>query len=111
MRARWLVAACLLAAGCAEKWEKPGATAGDFRAVEEECGAFAAQRWPPQYFEQVMVPARWSPPYRACGPQGCVFYPGYWLPPQTMLMDANQGRRYDERRACYLANGWTPAKD
>jgi hypothetical protein len=101
----------LAAAGCAEKWEKPGATEAEFRAMEYECGAQAAEQYPPQLYEQVVMPARWSPPYRACGPRGCVYYPGYWLPPQTMVMDANQGRRHNARRACYLGNGWTPAED
>jgi hypothetical protein len=111
MRHLALLALALLAAGCAEKWQKPGATEADFRAMAAECEEDAAARFPRLLREQVMVPARWFPPQTSCGPRGCVTYPGYWLPPQTMLVDDNLGRRAQARRACFLAQGWQPAED
>jgi hypothetical protein len=106
-----LLALALLATACAEKWQKPGATEAEFRAMAAECAEDAAAQAPPLLREQVMVPARWFPPQTSCGPRGCITYPGYWIPPQTMLVDDNLGRRAQARRACYMAQGWQPAKD
>lgn len=103
-----LLLVALLAPGCAEKWAKPGASEPEFRAMAAQCDAYAFEQWPPLLREQVMFPARWIPPFSHCGPHGrCVFYPGYFEPPHTMVVDDNLGRRNQDRRACYVANGWT----
>ena len=102
----------LVAVGCAEKWAKPGAGEQDFRAMEAQCEAYATNRWPPRLRETVMFPARWVPPVRSCDNRGhCVFYGGYYEPPQTMIVDDHQAPRRQERRACFVANGWTEVDD
>ncbi len=110
MRRAVLVLALMVGA-CAEKWDKPGGSEAEFRAMAAECEEDAAGRFPAVLREQVAIPARWFPPQRSCGPQGCVTYPGYWIPPQTAVVDLNQGSRNQARRSCYMAQGWRPAKD
>lgn len=112
MRRLALLALVLLAGGCAEKWAKPGATEAEFRAMEAQCRAHAHQVWPPLLRTMLMAPAYFVPPVRSCDPSGrCVFYGGYWEPPRYTVVDDNQARRNQERRACYIANGWTPVED
>ncbi len=112
LRALLLVAAVALLGGCAEKWAKPGAGEPEFRAMAAQCESYAASRWPPLLREQVMFPGYWTAPVRSCGPHGrCFIYPGYFVPPQTMVVDDNLGARSQDRRACFVANGWAPVEE
>ena len=116
MRRAFVLAVLLLAApllsACAERWEKPGASEADFRAMKAQCDAQAFERWPPVLREQLMFPGRWVPPVRSCDPRGrCVWYGGWYEPPQTMIVDDHERPRRAERRACYMGNGWTPVEE
>lgn len=105
-----LVAMTLLA-GCAERWEKPGATEAEFRAAQAQCDARAYGRWPPALRQEMVMPARWVPPMRSCDAQGhCAWFGGWWEPPQIMVVDDHAAPRHAERRACFLANGRTPVE-
>lgn len=107
-----LLALALLAAGCAEKWTRPGATEADFRAMEATCRDHAARLWPPLLREVMLSPGYFAPPVRQCDARGrCGLYGGWWEPPRFAVVDDNQGRRNQERRTCYLANGWTPVEE
>lgn len=114
-RGRWAAVALVLVsltAGCAEKWQKPGASDQDFQAMQAQCVAYANGRWPPALRQTLMFPGHWVPPVRSCDRRGrCVLVGGYYEPPQYMLVDDNQGPRNQERRACYFANGWVPVDD
>jgi len=105
------VAALVLLGSCAERWAKPGAGEAEFRAMQAQCDAFALGRWPPVLREEMMFPGRWVPPLRSCDARGrCFWYGGYYEPPQTMIVDENQGPRLRERRACFVGNGWSPVE-
>ena len=108
----WLPLVLLLLAGCTEKWAKPGASEQDFRAMEAECEAAAYERWPPLLREQMISPGYWVPPVRRCDGAGrCAFYGGYYEPPRSTWFDQNLGPRRGDRRACFVASGWTPVDD
>jgi len=107
-----VLAALVLVAGCAERWVKSGGTEVEFRAMQAQCDAHAVERWPPRLREEMMFPGRWVPPMRSCDGRGrCSWYGGWYEPPQTMVVDDHQAPRRQERRACYIANGWSPAED
>jgi hypothetical protein len=110
---RWgLVLAVLLLGGCAERWAKPGADEGEFRAMRAQCDAHAYDRWPPMLRQEMMFPGRWVPRVRSCDGRGrCTWFGGWYEPPQMTVIDDNQGPRRQERRACYVANGWSPVED
>ena len=111
MRAALLLGALLLA-GCAERWEKPGASEADFKAMRAQCDAQAFALWPPRLRQEMAMPGRWVPPMRSCDSRGrCTWYGGWWEPPQVMTVDDHQAPRRAERRACFIANGWTPADE
>lgn len=112
MRRAAALLAALLLAGCAERWAKPGATEADFRAMRAQCDAHAFALWPPRLREEIVMPGRWVPPVRSCDVYGrCAWFGGWWEPPQTMVVDDHAPPRRQERRACFLANGWTPVED
>jgi len=107
-----LVALLLVLGACAERWAKPGAGEAEFRAMVAQCDAHATDRWPPRLREVLMAPARFVPPVRSCDGHGrCAWYGGWWEPPQTMIVDDHTGPRRQERRACYVGNGWTPVEN
>lgn len=112
MRSAVAILALLLLSGCAERWAKPGAGEPEFRAMAAQCDAYASQRWPPRLREELIAPARWVPPLRSCDSRGrCSWFGGWWEPPQTIVVDDHAGPRRQERRACYVGNGWTPVED
>ena len=105
------IGALVLLGSCAERWAKPGAGEAEFRGMQAQCDAFALDRWPPRLREEVMFPGRWMPPVRSCDGRGrCGWYGGYYEPPQTMIVDDHQRPRLQERRACFVANGWSPVE-
>jgi len=108
---RWAASllAVLVLAGCAERWSKPGAGEVEFRAMAAQCDAYAMERWPPLLRQEMVAPARWIPPVRSCDPRGrCGWFGGWWEPPQMIVVDDHARPRRQERRACYVANGWVP---
>ena len=112
MRLGLLLVVGLALAGCAERWQKPGATEAEFRVMEAQCTAHANDRWPPMLRQEMMMPARFVPPVRRCDGRGhCSWYGGWWEPPVMTVVDDHDRPRRQERRACYMANGWMPAED
>jgi hypothetical protein len=102
----------LVLAGCAERWQKPGATEAEFRTMEAQCTAHANDRWPPMLRQEMMMPPRYVPPVRRCDARGnCTWYGGWWEPPVMTVVDDHDRPRRQERRACYMGNGWMPAED
>ncbi|MCC6716919.1 MAG: hypothetical protein IT555_03465 [Acetobacteraceae bacterium] len=107
-----LLAFLLLLAGCAERWAKPGADDAEFRAMQAHCDAYAHDRWPPLLRQEMLFPGHFVPPVRSCDNRGrCTWFGGWYEPPQMTVIDDNLRPRNQERRACYLANGWTPVED
>jgi hypothetical protein len=112
MRLGLLLVVGLALAGCAERWQKPGATEAEFRVMEAQCTAHANDRWPPMLRQEMMFPPRYVPPVRSCDARGrCTWYGGWWEPPVMTVVDDHSSPRRQERRACYMGNGWMPAED
>ncbi|MBR0683458.1 hypothetical protein GXW74_23430 [Roseomonas eburnea] len=101
----------VLLAGCAERWERPGATEADSEAAQAECTARAAQLVPPALVWTVIAPGYWEGPERRCftrrGRTECVTRAGRFVPPQYGWVDANTGQRRAARAACLQEGGWT----
>lgn len=112
MKALVAMLAVLALAGCAERWQKPGASEADFKAMRAQCDAHAFGLWPPRLREEMVMPGRFVPPMRSCDSRGrCTWYGGWWEPPQFAVMDDAAPARRAERRACFLAEGWTPVEE
>ncbi|MBR0670189.1 hypothetical protein [Neoroseomonas soli] len=101
----------LLLAGCAENWERPGATEAEAEAAQAECTAWAAQQVPPALVWTQTAPGYWERPERRCfsrrGQTECVVRPARYQPPQYGWVDANTGPRRAARAACLQEGGWT----
>ena len=101
----------LLAAGCAERWERPGATEEESDAAQARCTALAAQQVPPALVWTQTSPGYWEGPERRCftrhGQTECIVRPGRYQPPQYGWVDANTGPRRAARAACLQEGGWT----
>jgi hypothetical protein len=101
----------LLLAGCAERWERPGATEADSDAAQAQCTALAAERVPPALVWTQTAPGYWVPPERRCrtrnGVTHCDYRPGRYIPPQFGWVDANTAPRRAARAACLQEGGWT----
>lgn len=108
---RGLVLILLLLAGCAERWERPGATEADSDAAQAQCTAVAAQQVPPALVWTQTAPARYEPGERRCrtyrGHTECVTRPSRYIPPQYGWVDANTGQRRAARALCLQEGGWT----
>lgn len=50
----------LLLAGCAERWERPGATEAESEAAQAECTAVAARQVPPAMVWGQTSPGYWE---------------------------------------------------
>ena len=112
MRGVIALAVLLLVGGCAERWAKPGAGEPEFRAMQAQCEAHAFERWPPRLREELVFPGQWVPPVRSCDGRGrCHWFGGYYDPPRTAVVDDHDRPRRQERRACFVGNGWTPVED
>lgn len=101
----------LAAAGCAERWERPGATAAEADAAQAACTALAARQVPPALVWAQIAPPHWEPPERRCrthrGRTECWIRPGRYHPPLHGWVDAAEGRRREARAACLREGGWT----
>lgn len=108
---RTVVLLLLLLAGCAERWERPGATEQESEAAQAECSAIAARLVPPELVLMQTSPGYWEGPERQCftrnGRVECVVRPGRYHPPRYDWVDVNAGRRREARAACLTERGWT----
>jgi len=101
----------LLAAGCAERWERPGATEEESDAAQAQCTALAARQVPPALVWTQTAPGHWEAAERRChthrGHTDCYVRPGRYVPPQYGWVDANPGQRRAARAPCLQEGGWT----
>jgi hypothetical protein len=101
----------LLAGGCAERWERPGATEAESEAAQARCTALAAEQVPPALVWTQTAPGYWVPPERRCrtrrGVTECDYRPGRYVPPSFGWVDANTGQRRAARAGCLAEEGWT----
>lgn len=113
---RWAALVCLLAvAGCATRWEKPGATAADFGAMTARCESRAYSRIRPA-MQQVQVGSGYFTPLQTrCVDYGytarCFQVGGEYVPPSFATIDNNADARAADVKACFFENGWSPVKD
>ncbi len=101
----------LLLAGCAERWERPGATEAESEAAQAQCAAVATREVPPAMVWTQVAAGYWVPPERRCrtrdGVQDCVYRPGRYVPPRFDWVDVNTQPRREARNACLVENGWS----
>ena len=101
----------LLLSGCAERWERPGATEAEAEAAQARCTGVAAQQVPPALVWTQVAAGYWEPPERRCrtarGATECVTRPGRFVPPRFDWVDANTEQRSVARSACMQEGGWT----
>ena len=114
MPARALLVLCLLLAGCAEKWAKPGGTPQQFEATRTACEAFAYRDFPPMPRTVQTSPGYFTPARQVCRQRGgyvqCWMEGGAWMPPSFATVDDNQPGRRQQTRACLFAQGWQPVE-
>ena len=108
----WRVLALLIfLAGCAERWERPGATEAESEAAQARCTAVAAQQVPPVMVWAQVEPARWEPGERRCYTRGhrteCYTRAPRYIPPRYGWVDAAVPQRRAARAACLQEEGWT----
>lgn len=101
----------LLLAGCAERWERPGASEADADAAQQACSAVATAQVPPALVWAQTAAGYWQPAERRCrtrnGVTDCIYRPARYYPPQYGWVDANTGLRSAARAACLREGGWT----
>lgn len=106
-----MLALIALLAGCAERWERPGATEAESEAAQARCTAIAAGQVPPALVWTIVAPARWEPGERRCrtyrNQTECVSRPPRYVPPEYGWVDANTAQRSAARAACLAEEGWT----
>lgn len=110
MRMRFV--ALLLLAGCAERWERPGATEAESDAAQAQCGALATRQVPPAMVWTQVAAGYWVSPERRCrtgrdGTRDCDYRPGRYVPPRFDWVDVNTQPRRAARNACLVEGGWT----
>jgi hypothetical protein len=103
-----------MVAGCAEKWEKPGATKDEFDAMKAACQSKSYAEHPPMP-RQVQLTAGYTTPIQTTcnafgGSVSCFQTGGQYVPPVIITVDDNQNARNQDTRACFYENGWTPVK-
>jgi hypothetical protein len=106
------LALALLLAGCAERWDRPGATEAESDAAQAQCTAVAARQVPPALIWTQVAAAYWVPPERQCrtqrdGSQDCIYRPARYIPPRFDWVDVNVQPRRAARAACLAEGGWT----
>ncbi len=104
--------ALLLLAGCAERWERPGATEAESEAAQAQCTALATRQVPPAMVWTQVAAGYWVPPERQCrsrgdGTQDCIYRPQRYIPPRFDWVDVNAQPRRAARNACLVEGGWT----
>lgn len=103
-----LAAGCALAAlaGCAQYWDKPGATEAELRAADSACAARATMRFPPM-LQVVQTGGGYTMPAQGCsGGRNCHGRRAQWVPPTYSTVDRNQRLRETEADQCLMEAGW-----
>jgi hypothetical protein len=105
-----MVATTLTLSGCADTWEKPGATQQEFNATKAECLSRSAARFPPMN-RQVQIGSGYTTPVTTnCNGFGysvnCISSGGQYVPPSFMNVDDNANARMQDTRSCFFENGW-----
>jgi hypothetical protein len=106
-----LAACCALAAlaGCAQYWDKPGATEAELRAADSACAVRASTRFPPM-LHVVQTGGGYTMPAQGCGGgrsgRNCHGGRAQWVPPTYSTVDRNQRLRENEADQCLMQEGW-----
>jgi uncharacterized lipoprotein len=110
-----IVLSILTLTGCAERWEKPGATEQDFDAMKVACSNLAAKHFPPMMRQVPITNGYTTPVTTTCNSHGdsvtCSTRGGDYVPPLLGAIDDNEESRDQAIRACFFEKGWRPAKD
>jgi hypothetical protein len=110
MRAAW--APCALAMltlpGCAQKWEKPGASEGEFRTAEIRCEAAGLERHAPRLKWLRLSEGHVQRGYRSCRKGRCEYTPDRHVPPRNGNVDLNEHLRGRVVSLCLLEDRWRP---
>ncbi len=95
-----------LLAGCAQYWDKQGATEAELRAADSACAAQAATRFPPM-LHVVQTGGGYTVPAQGCsGGRNCHGRRAQWVPPTYSTVDRNQRLRDNEADQCLMESGW-----
>jgi len=110
----FLLWTCMLLAGCAQYWAKPGGTTADLSAARTRCEDKANAAFPPLMQPVQVAGGTPSPMVTTCAPAGgsvacSTAGTGFWAPVTTTL-DQNIGPRRQAVDACLADAGWTAAR-
>jgi uncharacterized lipoprotein len=106
-----LLALCAVAAlaGCAQYWDKQGATEAELRAADSACAARATMRFPPM-LHLVQTGGGHTMPAQGCGGgrggRNCHGGRAQYVPPTYATVDRNQRLRETEADQCLIEEGW-----
>ena len=107
-----VLASCALSllalAGCAQRWEKPGAAEGDFKVAEIRCEAAGLERHPPSLRWMQLSEGHMQRGYRSCRKGRCEQVPDRHVPPRHGNVDLNLPVRLALVRRCLVEDGWRP---
>ena len=111
MRAAWApwALALLTLTGCAQKWEKAGASEGDFKVAEIRCEAAGLERHPPRLQWMRLSEGYVQRGYRSCRKGRCEYTPDRHVPPRYGNVDLNEQLRGRVVSLCLVEDGWRPA--
>jgi hypothetical protein len=105
----------MLLSGCAERWQKPGASQEDFQAMKSSCENSSRLRFPPMLRLVQNEDEHTTPITTTCSGAGaarvCSTSGGRYVPPTFSSVDDNKSARDQATRACFLENGWRPVKE
>lgn len=111
----FVISLALMLTGCAEKWEKFGATEQEFEAMKAACISRASARFPPMMRQVQLTNGYTTPVITNCNGFGysvsCFSSGGQYVPPTYIAIDDNTGARDQDTRSCFYENGWHPVKD
>jgi hypothetical protein len=106
------VLASMLLSGCAERWQKPGATKADFQVMKSACENRSLSRFPVAIRQMQTEEGHMDPMATKCTGSGlstkCFSSGGRYVPPKFVPVDDNRGARDQDMRRCYFENGWQP---
>jgi len=105
-----VLASTLTLSGCADTWEKPGATQQEFEATKAACMSRAAARFPPMNRQVQIGNGYMTPVTTNCTGFGysvnCLSTGGQYVPPSVITVDDNANARRQDTRSCFFENGW-----
>ncbi len=111
----------LAVAGCAQNgtpngWSKPGASAAQLQADQNDCTVQAVGQYPVKIQEAVTKQGYYQSGYRDCSGQTaagnndqtatCGYVPGHYVPPSSSRTDVNMTARNQVVNACLQQRGW-----